>query len=266
VQHYLLVHVPGVVLSTLFVVVSVGVSLGGLLLVRRSVALSTLERHNNVAGFIIAVVGVLYAVLLAFVVVVTWQQFGTAQQIATNEAQQVKGLYRDAAVFGVQGIAVQHSLEAYAKSVVTQEWPAMTEHQHESRATEERLNDVWRAYHAVTPAGAREEAFYSESIRRLNELDATRGDRIDAATASLPGAMWGVLIAGAIITVGFTYFFGLSSLWAHVLMVTALAAMIGLTLFLIFSLDLPYSGDLAVGPTSMQHAITELHHFQLSGR
>jgi uncharacterized protein DUF4239 len=263
VQQFLLVNVPGLALAVLFVVVAVGLSVGGLLLVRRSVALSTLERHNDVAGFIIAVVGVLYAVLLAFVVVVTWQDFGNAQEVATNEAQEVAGLYRDASVFGAQGVAVQHALEEYARSVINQEWLAMSAHQHESRATEERLNEVWRAYHEIRPTGEREQTFYSESIRRLNELDSTRDDRLNAATASLPGVLWGVLIAGAIITIGFTYFFGLSNLWANVLMVTALAAMVGLTLFLIFSLDLPYSGDLAVDQSAMRHVVTELHHFQV---
>jgi hypothetical protein len=52
--------------------------------------LSTLEQHNDVAGFII---GVLYAVLLAFVVVVTWQNFDRAEQIATHEAEVVEALY-----------------------------------------------------------------------------------------------------------------------------------------------------------------------------
>ena len=69
-EKFLIVNVPGPVLAIGFVVVSVGAGLGGLFVVRRSVALATLESHNDVAGFIIAVVGVLYAVILGFVVVI----------------------------------------------------------------------------------------------------------------------------------------------------------------------------------------------------
>ena len=37
--------------------------------------------HNEVAGFIIAVVGVIYAVLLGFVVIVSWENFSEAEHV-----------------------------------------------------------------------------------------------------------------------------------------------------------------------------------------
>ncbi len=240
---------------------AVGVALGGLLLVRRSVALSTLERHNDVAGFIIAVIGVLYAVLLAFVVVVTWQSFDRAGQVAGEEAQLTESLYRDASVFGPQAGDIRRNLEAYATFVSTREWSAMADHQHEDERTDDALDSVWKAYRSLTPEGPTQQTFYADSIRRLNDLQKARADRIEASSTQLPDALWGVLIAGAVITVGFTYFFGLANVRAQGLMVTALAAMIGLTLFLIFSLDLPFSGDLAVHPNSMKHTVTEIHRF-----
>jgi phosphotransferase system glucose/maltose/N-acetylglucosamine-specific IIC component len=42
--------------------------------------------HNDVAGFIIAVVGVIYAVLLAFVVIVSWEKFNSAESVVGEEA------------------------------------------------------------------------------------------------------------------------------------------------------------------------------------
>ena len=260
-ERFLLVHVPGLLLAALFLVVAVGVALGGLLLVRRSVALSTLERHNDVAGFIIAVIGVLYAVLLAFVVVVTWQSFDRAGQVAGEEAQLVEGLYRDASVFGPQAGEIRRNVEAYATFVANREWPTMAGHQHEDVQTDDALDSVWNSYRSFTPDGATQQAFYSDSIRRLNDLQKARADRLEASASTLPDALWGVLIAGAVITVGFTYFFGLANVRAQGLMVTALASMIGLTLFLIFSLDLPFSGDLSVHPNSMKHTVAELHRF-----
>jgi Protein of unknown function (DUF4239) len=261
VEKFLLVHVNAQVLAYSAVVLSIVVSLSGLFLVRRSVALSTLEAHNDVAGFIIAVIGVLYAVLLAFVVVVSWQNFDRADQIATHEAEIVEGLYRDASVFGVKTTDIRRSLDNYGTLVVTKEWPAMQEHQREDTETNDSLDAVWDAYRSFTPANATEEAFYSDSIRRLNDLQAARADRLDASDSQLPTVLWGVLIGGAIITIGFTYFFGVSNLWAHALMVAALSAIISLTLFLVLSLDLPFSGDLAVRPTAMSHAVADMHRF-----
>src|ERR1044071_1075320 len=55
--------------------------------------------HNDVAGYLIAIVGVIYAVLLAFVVVVTWQQFSQASNIVGQEASALRGLYRESVAF-----------------------------------------------------------------------------------------------------------------------------------------------------------------------
>jgi hypothetical protein len=258
VETFLLVHIPTLLLAVLTLAVAIGASLGGLFLVRRSVALSTLERHNDVAGFIIAVIGVLYAVLLAFVVVVTWQDYDRANQIASREAQLVQNLHRDASVFGSHTADIRARLDKYADFVVTREWPAMKDHQRRDERTDDALDAVWDGYRSFTPANATEQAFYTDSINRLNDLQSARADRLDAASTELPAALWGVLIGGAVITIGFTYFFGVSNLRAHALMVSALAAMISLTLFLVLSLDLPYSGDLSVGPTAMRHAVSEM--------
>ena len=96
-EAWLLYNVPTALLCLAIVVTAVALSLGGLVLVRRSVTLSTLESHHEVAGFILAVVGVVYAVLLAFVVIVTWEQFEEARADADREAALVEGLHRTSA-------------------------------------------------------------------------------------------------------------------------------------------------------------------------
>ena len=65
---------------------------------------------------------------------------------------------------------------------------------------------------------------------------------------------------GGVITIGFTYFFCISHFGAHILMVAALSTMIALTLFVILSLDLPFSGDLRVTSAAMENAIREFSH------
>jgi hypothetical protein len=258
-EKFLLVEVHTALLAVLAFVVAVGLSIGGLLLVRQSVELSTLERHNDVAGFIIAVIGVLYAVLLAFVVVISWQNFDRASQDATGEAELVSGLYRDASAFQPQTPVIRRELETYARLVVTREWPSMQKHQHEDLRTDAELDSVWNAYRGFEPQNPTQVAFYTDSIRRLNDLETHRQDRLADANSTLPSQLWWVLIAGGIITVGFTYFFGVRNLGAHILMVAALAGMISLTLFLIVSLDLPFSGNLAVHPTAMTRTLADMH-------
>lgn len=264
-EQFLLVHVPGVVLALLFVAVAIGASLVGLFLVRRSVALATLEQHNDVAGFIIAVVGVLYAVLLGFVTVTVWQQYDSASSSVHSEAISVEALYRDASAFpDGQSQPLQRDLVRYAESVAHDEWETMHTDQQGNKKTDALLGVLWsdlRAVHTNTPD---QNAFYSEAITQMNRLEETRSSRLDDAARTLPGVLWVVLLIGAVITVGFTYFFGLSNRAAHALMIAALSSMIGLSFFLILTLDLPFSGSLRVPPKAFQQTLQELRSGRLN--
>ena len=49
--------------------------------------------HNDVAGFIYAVLGVIYAVLLALVVIATWEEFGRARVTVEAEANALAEIF-----------------------------------------------------------------------------------------------------------------------------------------------------------------------------
>src|SRR6476660_5128131 len=63
-------------------------------LVRHYVTLDELSANNEVAGFKFAVVGVLYAVLLAFAIIVVWEKFSDAETDVSREAGAAATVYR----------------------------------------------------------------------------------------------------------------------------------------------------------------------------
>jgi hypothetical protein len=256
VQRFLVVQVPAPLLAIGLLTIAVGASLGATWFVRRSTDLATLESHKEVAGFIIAVVGALYSVLLAFVVAGVWEQFEETATIAEHEAELAISLYRDAEVFPTSD-EIRSSLRGYATSVIDEEWPSMAEHQEEAPATDLALSDVFESYRSIDPQQADEEVFQGNALDRLDDLTAARRERITASSKSLPGPLWLVIVAGAFITLGFTLLLPVQSARAQTLMVSMLAAMAALLLFLILSLDLPFSGDLAVSPKAMEDAVSE---------
>ena len=255
---FILVNVPTLWLGVGIVVLAVGLSLLGLIVVRRSIPLETLKENQDVAGFVIAVVGVIYAVLLAFVVVIVWEDFGSADRTAGNEAVAVGDLYRDAiGVGGTQGRRLETAVQAYALSVVDSEWPHVAVHQTGSGETENALNVVWSDIKRLSePTSATTSGdFVQAAIHDASTATEDRRSRILQSSSQIPGTLWAVLIAGAIITIAFTYLFGVDTLWHHALMVSALATLIGLSLLVILTLNLPYTGDVAVKPEAMQNAI-----------
>src|ERR1700734_3972309 len=96
---------PTAALGTAVVAIGVVLSLAGLFIVRRTVPHAVLKQHNDVVGFVYAVVGVVYAVLLAFTIVVCWEQYEGAARNVEAEASTVGDLYRDARGFGESDVA-----------------------------------------------------------------------------------------------------------------------------------------------------------------
>jgi len=68
--------------------------------------------------------------------------------------------------------------------------------------------------------------------------------------------MWSLLIIGALITIGFMFFFGLENLRSQMLMTALLAGYISFMLYLVYSLDNVYTGPEAIQPTALEQVYT----------
>jgi hypothetical protein len=115
---------------------------------------------------------------------------------------------------------------------------------------------------SVAPQSRTPSTFYDQATTQLHTLTALRASRLQESGQQLPLPLWIVLIAGAVISIGFTYFFGVADPRAQVTMVAALASLIGLVLFLVLALDLPFSGDVGASPEAIQQAIGEFPHYE----
>src|SRR5688572_16608196 len=98
----------------------------GLALVQRLVPTAIRQEQNDVAGFIYAVVGVIYAVLLALVVIATWEEFGRARVTVEAEANALAEIFWLAhRLPEPEGRELQELARSYAEEVVDEEWPLM---------------------------------------------------------------------------------------------------------------------------------------------
>ena len=72
----------------------------------------------------------------------------------------------------------------------------------------------------------------------------------------IPRLLWVVLMLGGVITVSFTYLFGLKSNVAHALMVAALTLLICGILYTIAEFDNPFSGIVEIGPDAFKEVLS----------
>jgi nitrate/nitrite transporter NarK len=91
----------------------------GLAVVQRLVPVTTRKEHNDVAGFIYAVIGVIYAVLLALVVIAVWEDFGRARDTVEGEANAAAEIFWYAhSLPEPEGHHVPELVRSYAEEVV----------------------------------------------------------------------------------------------------------------------------------------------------
>lgn len=237
-------------LGILTVGTAVLMSMLGLVIVRRYISHKVLKGHNDIAGAIFNTLGVAYAVLLAFVAVVAWQNFDRSSQNVEAEANCLINIARDSGAFGKEFHEQAMALAmGYGKSVVKDEWPLLTKGEG-SIHTRDAFEKLFLLYTSYMPQNKREEIFLSESIRNLNTLGGLRRTRIFDSKQGIHPILWMILLAGAAVTVIFTFFFGSDNHKAQMLMTSLLAALIALIIYTILMLDFPFTGNVSIEPTA----------------
>jgi hypothetical protein len=230
----------------------VGVAVGGLILVQRLVPLERRQAHNDVAGFIYAVLGVAYAVLLGLMLIAVWEDYQEAQIATTEEANELSAIFWIAdGLPEPQAEHVQELAREYTSVVVQEEWPLMAQGRSSPRAWQ-TLDDLRASVEDMHPKDDAQLVLYDNEIQRLHDLGDARRARMLQVHEGLPTILWVVLLVGGMVEVGFTYLFGLRSTTVHVLMVAALAMIIGLVLFTIGALEFPFKGDVRVSPEAFE--------------
>ena len=239
-------------------------AIGGLVLVQRLVPIERRREHNDVAGFIYAVLGVAYAVLLGLMVVAVWQDWQEAQESVTQEANELAAIFWLAhGLSEPEGRHIQELARDYARVVVREEW-ALMEQGRSSPEVWKILDEMRASVETLDPTSDAQTVLYDNEIQRLHELGDARRARLLQAEEGLPAILWAVLLVGAVIVVGFTYLFGLQSTTVHVLMVAALAFIIGLVLFTVASLDYPFRGDVHISPDAFEQTLDRFESTRLS--
>jgi hypothetical protein len=228
------------------------------LTVRRFVPFDLRRQHNDVAAAMFAIIGVTYAVLLAFVAMLAWDGFNKAKAASYTEAAVVLDVYNvSVGLAAPQKEALRSDIIGYLRQVVTAEWPA----QAEGRTIDpdstyiDRLNDAAAAMH---PANATDADLHVLLLQALIRLEDARQDRLLAAESTIPGIVWFVMLLGGALTVAFGSFLGAPSLRMHLAMSATLAISGSLVVIMIIALSNPFRGDFRVSTAPFDQVMSRI--------
>ncbi len=235
-------------LGFLVVFVTTSLSVIGMVLVRRKVALKTLASYHEVAGYLLSIVGTLYAVLLGFVIVDTMQHMQDVRGLVSMEASGLANIYLCS-----EGLpaAKKDTLRAlcrdYAYDVIHDEWSSL-QHGRYSQKTFHSVFRIWKEITTYQPVTQGEQSIHQQLVSEICSMTQNHRTRVINATRGVAPVMWLVLIVGGVFTVIFTYFFGVENIFVQALMTILVAVTLSLNVYLVFVFANPMSADLGVKP------------------
>ena len=220
-------------------------SVAGLCVSRRVLPMKTLEAANDIVGNYLQTLGSIYAVLLAFVVFVVWNQFNEARGFVETEANELLDLHRAVAGLAEPTIGQLRVLSrAYLDAVLGNEWTTMAGHGPDGPGESAAILDqMWTAVHDADPAAGGGAPAYREVLKRLDDISDARSSRLNASRTRIPQAMRVLLYSGAVTMVGSMYLFAVASFAVHATITALLAGAISHVLFIIEDLDNCFGGS-----------------------
>lgn len=237
----------------LVVVLPTIIAVCGQLLVRKSVELEQLTSNNEIAGFKFATVGVIFAVIVAFAVIVVWEKFAEAESAVAQEAGAAATLYRLAAAPDSKMKATREAITNYLRLAIEKDWPAMAAGK-ASRDVTEALSALYDPVTRLAEGDTKQTALLIEMFKQLDEITHSRRTRVHLASGVVPTVVWIVVFTAAALAVAFAFFFGAKNQRAQILMTAFLALLTFTSVFAIVEINYPFTGPSNVG----SHALREV--------
>jgi len=238
--------------GVLLVFASAIASVLGLLGIRRLLRGRDLLSCHDVGGYLLSIVGTLYAVILGLIVVDSMSKFQEARLTTEQESNSLANVLILANQLPQdQRDETQRHARVYIERVVNDEWPHMAQggSSAEARKAAIRLIDTVTDFEPTTE---KEQAIYAAQLESLCQFWDSRRTRTVAAAHGVPSLEWVVLLGGGGLTVAFTYFFKLEHLRIQVIMTVMVSTIIALNLYLVLMFGYPFSGDMKISPESFQ--------------
>lgn len=245
-------------LVLIFAAVFVPIAIIGVFAVRLFIPNTKLKLHNDMVGPIFGAIGTIYAVMLAFIVVITWESHDVTKKHISNEVSGLVGLFVEAEGFNEpMRTGTRRLILKYAESISRDEWKDLRVGT-SNPVTATVLFDIMKSYATYSPSTKAEEICLAKSIDKMSDLIELRRMRQLDSRDGIHPMLWLMIISGSVITILMSCLFGTESLNLQLISAGLLALMISLVLFTIVELDFPFSGKMALTPTAFDEMVARL--------
>jgi hypothetical protein len=206
------------------------------------------EGHNDVMVPLFLTAGVIYAVLLAFMVIAMWETYDAAKANVAEEASLMVPLYRQSyAMSPEKGDEMRHLIREYGEGVI-KDWETFRVTAKGSPQARYVANKIVAVFNTMEPKTKAREIATAQFMTTYSQFLLDRNKRLVQASESLSWIMWIAVIGGAMVTVGMSFVLYMDYPPPQYVMTSVLATGIGMLIFLMLVLNRPFVGPLGIEP------------------
>lgn len=240
--------------------VAVGVTALSIFLVRKLVPerlRGSEERREPVFAF----AGVLYALVIGFVLAYALDGYQTAETASVSEADAVSALSRSATLFDAESRdRIGHELICYSRAVISDEWPRMKEGER-SVLTTAATDRLFQSFGKLGRNNADNSALVS-SLERVSDLQKARATRLLKSDTFLPTMFWVFMIIGGLMLIVFaTVLKGKEPILGQVMFILPVALLVTCAIYLVAAFEQPFQGANEIKPRAMERALASVTEF-----
>ncbi len=201
-----------------------------------------------------------FVAVVAFVVVLCWQQYDNAQNHTINEAKGLVATYWIAHDLPEPDHQkVQSLVRQYTDQVLGSEWTLMDKQNRLGAEPQKTLSELHDAVAALPTEDAAVADLRGKAFDSLQVVVDARQDRAVDVGRGVPGFLTLALYVGTILVLLSPVLSGIRISWGSVLMIGLLGIVIGSVLLQIHNLERPFSGQTHVPRSAFENAVATYH-------
>jgi hypothetical protein len=248
-------------LAPIIIVVVVAAAVTAKLYARKRAPFGGWFSDSSRSAGTLSLIGTVFAVMLAFVILFALQSFQRAREGSSIEAVAVTELNAVASVLPSPANDRLHGgLVCYGRAVVNDEWSTMRGG-HSSALVESWVDRLHNDFAAATPREAREEAAYAQWFDEEAQRREGRRERLAEASPFLPMPLWFALGIGASFTLAYMIAQAdrREAPVIQAIPIAFVSALVTAGLLVVVFLDRPYTGGHgSIQPTEMSRTLERI--------
>jgi hypothetical protein len=186
-----------------------------------------------------------------------YSTFDDASKASADESSNLILMYQQTRAFPQpERDQARQAIVSYTRSVIEDDWPALADG-NGSPKTDKALNTMFDVWAPMDPSGQWSDE-YSASVDQLNTVLTLRNERIDDSAAALNPIYWVMLFVGAFLTILHLALLRMENRTMHLIAVGVTAAMLGLVLYLLIEVNLPFRGEISLSPDNFRMALASM--------